>query len=639
MKPFASEQLQQATPKSLKAIDLPRRAQYYASPVDWRNEVIYFLLVDRFSDGQESTRPLLNRSNLKAARTPNWRFDDWAASGAHHWQGGNLKGVVSKLDYLQTLGVTTIWMSPVYKQRAHQNDYHGYGIQDFLEVDPHLGDREDLINLIDAAHQRGMRVIMDIIFNHSGSNWLYPSDEWMVPYKPYPQRYEFGRWLNGLGQPINTIQHEDDGVFPVEFQNPDYYTRAGSGSLGAGDIHDPLAEHKRSDFFTLRDFDLDKPDTLRFLINCYKYWIALTDCDGFRIDTLKHVSKEHARNFCGAIKEFASNIGKENFFLVGEIAGGDYFQDIYLDAVSRNLNAALDIGEMRPRLINVAKGLTHPSAYFDSFHTSGDSMGSHRNLGNKHVSILDDHDHVFGEKLRFTSNAVSDHQIVAAVAIQFFTLGIPCIYYGTEQALSGPEIQNRGFLPGWGGGDHADRYLREALFGPEHPRKSGNESMEIDTSLPGFGPFGTAGHHCFDNNHPAYKRISDLGAVRQAFPVLRRGRQYIRPTSIFNLPFELRGNGELLAWSRILDDEEALCVVNVHGLEYRGARIIVDGILNKEGSHMEVILNSMHHKEGIDIENPKGTLLPIQKDDKGNTFVEVYNLGPSEVMVLHNHAN
>jgi glycosidase len=162
--------------------------------------------------------------------------------------------------------------------------------------------------------------------------------------------------------PSEAIESGQDGVWPQELQDKERYTRAGSGNLGAGDISDPRAEHRRSDFCSLRDFDLDAHGLLNDLAKCYKYWIALTDCDGFRIDTLKHVSFDQARNFCGGIKEFAANLGKENFFLVGEIAGGDYATDRYLDALDRNLNAALDIGEMRQVLSGVAKGLVHNSA-------------------------------------------------------------------------------------------------------------------------------------------------------------------------------------------------------------------------------------------------------------------------------------
>src|SRR5690606_15668708 len=129
----------------------------------------------------------------------------------------------------------------------------------------------------------------------------------------------------------------------------------------------------------------------------------------------------------------------------------------------------------------------------------------------------------------------------AGVAVQLFTLGIPCIYYGTEQAFAGPEPTERAFLPGWKGGDHADRYLREAMFGPRHPRAPGLRGVppngDVDTRLPGFGAFGTAGAHCFDADHPTYRRIAALATLRKRYPVLRKGRQYLRPIALFGEPF------------------------------------------------------------------------------------------------------
>ena len=146
-----------------------------------------------------------------------------------------------------------------------------------------------------------MRILLDIIFNHSGSNWRYPpdtpggaNDGNTVGYTT--GRHPFGDWNDAQGQP-------DGDASPAtrtasgrsNFRDVDDYTRAGSGNLGAGDIDDSNAEHKRSDFMDLRDFDLDNPvagsgNVLGALAACYKYWIALTDCDGFRIDTLKHVT-------------------------------------------------------------------------------------------------------------------------------------------------------------------------------------------------------------------------------------------------------------------------------------------------------------------------------------------------------------
>ncbi len=643
---FADNILNQNRPESIRAhVLLPRRQPYFPSPGDWRDEVLYFLLVDRFSDGQEATRPLLDRQNLAAARPQlpgddSWRWDRWAKSGADRWQGGMLAGTQSKLSYLKKLGVTTIWLSPVFKQRGHLNTYHGYGIQDFLDVDPRFGNRRDLVDLVAAAHTAGLRVILDIIFNHSGSNWRYPGGECKPPYKPHPNRYPFGDWLDEQGQTRATIQGSEDGVWPTELQPEDCYTRAGSGDLGAGDIDDPQAEHKRTDFLSLRDFRLSAPGLLADLARCYKYWIALTDCDGFRIDTLKHVSLEEARNFCGAIKEFAANLGKSDFFLVGEMAGGDHIQDTYLDTLDRNMNAALDIGELRLALNSVAKGLKHPKTFFDGFDPGDIKMGSHRHLGERHVSILDDHDHVFGTKIRFSSEAASNHQVVAGVALQLFSLGIPCIYYGTEQALAGPEPSEREWLPGWKGKD--DHYLREAMFGPEHPRQHGRAGLPappagLDQSLPGFGPFGTAGQHCFDEHNPAYVRIAALITLRQAYPVLRCGRQYPRPISFLGRPFEVYGPGEIVAWSRILDDEEVVCILNTHGTDQRGANVLVDANLNPKA--MTVILNTAEtaNPQGYTGSHPVGSSAPVHRMTDGKTYVELRNIRPSEVVVLTNH--
>lgn len=645
---FADRALDHDRPPSLhRGLSLPRKQELPPSPVSWRDEIIYFLLVDRFSDGGEGDRPLLDRGNLEAARPPladgqSWRWDRWAASGSDRWQGGTIAGVTSKLGYLQQLGVTAIWLSPVFKQRGHLDTYHGYGIEDFLDVDPRLGDRADLVELVGAAHDRGLRVILDIIFNHSGTNWLYPPDTPGGPVTPrYTRgRYPFGSWCDADGRPTPAITGGEEGVWPEELQGEDRYTRAGAGNLGAGDLGDPEAEHERTDFISLRDFRLQAPGLLSDLARCYKYWIGLTGCDGFRIDTLKHVSFEEARNFCGTIKEFASNLGMHNFLLLAEIAGGDFAQDGYLDALTRNLNAALDIGETRLALNGVAKGLLEPSSYFTSFEPDRVVMGSHRALGDRHVSILDDHDHVFGQKIRFSSEASSSHQVVAGVALQLFTLGIPCVYYGTEQAFSGPEPSERPFLPDWKG---SDRYLREAMFGPRHPRRAGREGLAppaqgLDQDLPGFGPFGSAGHHCFDTTHGTYTRISALATARSRHPVLRHGRQYLRPISLFDQPFSLPGAGEIIAWSRILDDEEALCVVNGHGNDARGGNVLVDAALNPPDSSMTVIVDTTPaDARGGRSAGGVGATVPVRRTAEGGAYVEVRDLPPSEVLVLSNH--
>lgn len=652
---FCEMMLNQEAPRTIREVLLPRQGRYYPSPTDWRNEVLYFLLPDRFSDGGEIRRPLLDWRNPSGARPADWNWEKWVESGADRWQGGTIQGIISKLDYLQHLGITTLWVGPLFKQRQELNTYHGYGVQDFLDIDPRFGNRLDLVELVQQAHTRGMRVILDIIFNHTGSNWVYAASAnccptpcrtdipcpfrqnglWGVNEAEYTlQRHDFGYWRDANGNFTTQIQSRDDGVWPLELQDVEGYSRAGTGNLSAGDLGDPDAQHKRSDFCDLRDLRLSYGKLLSDLAKCYQYWIALTDCDGFRIDTLKHVTLEEAKNLCGAIKEYALVLGKNDFFLVGEVAGGDYAEARYIDALERNLNAVLDIGEMRITLEAVAKGLVPAVEYFDGFAAGQHSlMGSHRQSGNLHVSILNDHDHVFGPKVRFSADASSAHQVVAGVALQLLTLGIPCIYYGTEQALGGPEPEERKWLVGW---MERDCYLREALFGPEHPRKNGRAGVvngNPDDNMPGFGPFGTAGYHCFNEAHPAYTRIAAITALRGQYPALRHGRQYLREISVLNQPFGNYGPGEIIAWSRILADEEFLCVLNPHGTQKRGARIIVDANLASREGRMWVLLNT------ADLRANGIQTVEVKRTPDGAAYVEINAVLPSELLVLANRSS
>ena len=225
------------------------------------------------------------------------------------------------------------------------------------------------------------------------------------------------------------------------------------------------------------------------------------------------------------------------------------------------------------------------------------------------------------------------------------------MYYGTEQSLSGPEPSQEVFLPNFGGND---AFLREAMFGPQHPRKSGLDGLAagsagFDNSLPGFGAFGTAGAHCFNPTSAAYIRIAELIKVRKDFPVLRYGRQYQRPISNFGFPFALPPAGELIAWSRILDDEEALCIVNGHGNEVRGGDVVVDINLNSSSAagdpfrggtpFLSVIANSAQAAVGSAYTGPHpvGEKVPV-KNRNGSAFVEIRDLPPSEVVVLTNRA-
>src|SRR5205807_1028130 len=189
----------------------------------------------------------------------------------------------------------------------------------------------------------------------------------------------------------------------------------------------------------------------------------------------------------------------------------------------------------------------------------------------------------------------------------------------------------------------SDRYLREAMFGPEHPRADGRLGLQsglagTEQGLPGFGPFGTAGQHCFDPHFPTYLRIAAINAVRQQLPPLRYGRQYPRPISFLGKHFGVYGPGEIIAWSRILDDEEALCVLNGHGTDARGADVLVDPTLNQPGSSMTVVLSTAQTASAAPAGlAPLNSKLPVRRKPDGTAYVEIGNLPASEMLVLVNH--
>ena len=140
-------------PQSVSELQFTTARRAHPSPTDWRDQFIYFLLVDRFDNNADLT-----------AHDPTQPHTGPDPEKRRLFQGGNLRGIMRRLDYIKNLGCTTIWLSPILKNRQDLNDtYHGYGIQDFLEVDPRFGTLDDLKQLTAEAHRRGMYVILDVV--------------------------------------------------------------------------------------------------------------------------------------------------------------------------------------------------------------------------------------------------------------------------------------------------------------------------------------------------------------------------------------------------------------------------------------------------------------------------------------------
>ncbi|MFN8484208.1 MAG: alpha-amylase family glycosyl hydrolase [Anaerolineae bacterium] len=610
-------------PRTLAEANLTPRGRVFPSPFRWRDQIFYQLLPDRFSDGHEDTRPMFDPGHpdqFKAADKAAWM------SAGTRFVGGTLKGALSKLDYLQGLGVTTLWINPPWRQRSDLETYHGYGIQHYMDIDPRFGTRQDLRNLVDAAHDRGMYVILDVIYNHSGNNWFYRDEETGEPKDSMAYRFEPPYPVHGYrsaqGESIPQPLTLDDGVWPAELQNLEWYTR--SGSIGHWDIaswEDPLSpnvEYRRGDFFDLKDWNLEHPGVMEALTRVYEYWIALSDCDGFRADAVKHVSPQASARFCTAIHQFAESIGKENFFITGEITDGSLAPG-YVDILGGNLDAVLGIVTYPNLLGAFVKGQCDPHDFF-ALYDENSTFGMFRQQGHYIVSVLDDHDMSSrATKARFAAHnplPIGHLQAAHVVATQLTMPGMPAIYYGTEQALDGNEdyhdfsVEPKRYAE--------DRYVREAMFGGA------------------FGAFGTSGCHFFNPNHPTYLRIAAIARLRNDRDAigraLRRGHMYPRETRYLGYPFGMPRQGEIVAWSQVHWQTEVVMALNQNASEGRGAFVTVDAYTHPEGSTLTVLYRSDWSDE--ELRNPPtDQTVTVQREPDGRSSVRV-DLPPAGMIIL-----
>ncbi len=264
----------------LQLDELISAREFTPSPTAWEDQVLYFLLLDRFSDGNEKGYRDLKGNLVNTGSTPLFQAGDalnavkteadaarWRAAGSCY-VGGKLPGITSKLGYLKRMGVTALWLSPVLKQVAFQETYHGYGIQDYLQVNPRFGTADDLKVLVDTAHVNGMLVLLDIVLNHTGDVWAYKPDRYLTTDKDGHQffdprwddnRYDVRGYNDSHGEAnipfIRTdptkptvFPSPDESIWPVEFQDPATFTC--KGRINNFD-YDP--EFREGDFFDLKD--------------------------------------------------------------------------------------------------------------------------------------------------------------------------------------------------------------------------------------------------------------------------------------------------------------------------------------------------------------------------------------------------
>jgi alpha-amylase len=528
-------------PLSVDEIDLaPLGGKvYFNVDREWREEFIYFLMVDRFHDSsQRAPGAGLGRSQ--------------GIQVADDFYGGTIKGITRNLDYIAGLGCTAIWLSPIFENNP--GAYHGYNVNNYLAVDPHFGTKEDLVELVETAHRRNppMRIILDVVINHSGDNWAYPGD---FPYY-YSNNQEF---------PLDRWRRADRPV-PTELRNPSLYHRRGQIHSSAG--WDTPPENQFGDIVTLKDFANDDDDAgselINILIKAHCYWIREADVDGFRVDAVKHMSEVASARFCSNIREYAYSLGKQGFYLFGEVASTDEsLLDRYLGpntsrqdgnrTVFFGLDSVLDF-RLAESLAPVIKGFRGPEALFDRLEAQRHRALNRGEIGRYLVTFIDNHDSFWQPGGRF-ANGAPDMQVVAGIGYILCALGTPCIYYGTEQGFQGS------------GGDGQ---MRESMFDRNSP-----------------------GTNLLNPQCDIYRRISAIAAVMRSCEALRFGRMYFREISgdgvHFGLPF---GHEYTLAFSRILYPNEVLVAYNVSH-QARSDCVIVDAALHKPGDTMRFLYGKL----------------------------------------------
>jgi glycosidase len=334
---------------------------------DWRDEVIYQILVDRFANGDAGNDYSVDPTSLG------------------HWHGGDWKGIEDHLDYIQGLGVTTLWISPVVKNvetDAGFDGYHGYWTQDFDSPNRHFGDVPALRRMVAAAHALGMKVILDIVTNHMGQLFYYDINK-----NGQPDNNVFGYGCDKFRDPNDPnnpytnpnaadpsclVKKGESGIVHVSEYDPDFsltgpveaYTSLGNS--GPAPIifnydpatnhmpplpilfQDPTTFHRRGrtvdysdgdqllhgDFpGGLKDLDTTRCDVKQQLVDSYARWVEVADFDGFRIDTVKHVEPEFWRYFAQKVRQRLATEGKKNFFMFGEAFDGD---DVLVGSFTKN---------------------------------------------------------------------------------------------------------------------------------------------------------------------------------------------------------------------------------------------------------------------------------------------------------------
>jgi glycosidase len=534
-----------------------------------QNEQFYFVMPDRFENGSTSNNTgglpggTSDEDVLRHGYDPELR-------GYYH--GGDIAGLREKLDYLDDMGVTAVWMTPMFKNKPVQGDgtiggssagYHGYWITDFTSIDPHMGTNQELRSLVEEAHDRGMKVFFDIITNHTADVIRYEEGQYTYRSKAqYPYR-------TASGKPFDDRDYAGTSEFPEldpqvsfpytpvvpeaerDIKEPDWLdNRIYYHNRGDTDFQNEDEDQQYGDFVGLDDLFTEHPRVAQGMVDIYKDWVDY-GVDGFRIDTVKHVNTEFWQKFGPEVLAHAKSTGNEEFFMYGEVYSYDpSFTSIY--TTEARLQAILDFPFQ-----GAARGFASQGSptkdlrdFFkqDDYYTDADSNAYSL------PTFLGNHDMGrFGYFLEQDNGGATDRELLKrdrlGHALMYFARGMPVVYYGDEQGFTGTDPGN-------------DQLARQDMF-PSQTQEYWDDDQ--------IGSDSTPADDNFDRDHPLYQILQDLAAVRQDHKALRRGAQLQRYSD---------AEAGIYAFSRIARGEQVEYVVALNNAETRKAATFDTGTPN-----------------------------------------------------------
>ena len=458
------------------------------------DESVYFIMTDRFENGDTSNDfGGLDKSKSVSGYSP--EETGW-------WHGGDFKGITKHLDYIKGMGFTSIWITPPVVQKYVQGGsaaYHGYWGIDFTTVDPHLGSEADFKELVTQAHKANIKVIIDVVVNHTADVIYYDS----------------------MGRPQVSAAE-------ANIKKPDWlnlisnYHNLGDNPFIGNSVQD-------GDFYGLDDLETENQKVVNGWIDLWSGWITKFDIDGMRIDTFKHVNADFWKAFIPKIQAAASSAGKKDFPIFGEAADSDapslseyvaggQVPSVLDFAFEKQVKSFAQFGVSAENLAELFNG--------DDLYTTAttSAYGLATFLGN----------HDIGRIGYFLSSAVAvgENQALLersklANAALFLLRGGPVLYYGDEKGMTGT------------GGDkkaRQDMFATQVLDWQSELR-IGSDSVKNASS--------------FSIHNPLEDQITELQKVIAANPALRNGTQEVK-----------YAKGGLFIVSRYLNGSEYIVALN-----------------------------------------------------------------------------